>query len=168
MTLRQGSGQAAPISKGQIRAIHTLIHRIGIDDDLYRMMLSQRFNVRSSTALSSDQARGFLDELNDKLRGTVGQRRTTIGGSRRPYRWPAPTRADRPGATISAKQQGYLDRLFANLGWEQVRRDGFCRKVIGRAWPQTNQEVTRLLNLLRAMGQRYPGGYDRARERRQT
>lgn len=165
------------ISPGQIKTIHTLIHRLGWDDDMYRAMLRERCQVTTCKALSHARATLLIDELKAKVSPSTSSRRTEISPARpvtakRAHTWASPPPPPSPlggggtgrGGTISPRQQAYLVHLFGKLGWDQRRRDGFCCKVIGRAWPQTNQEVTRLLNLLRAMGQRYPGGYDRARK----
>jgi len=162
------------ISPGQIKAIHALVGRLGWDDDTYRLMLRERYQVATCKALSHARAAWLIDELKVK----VSPGRTAISPARpvtarRTYTWPSPRPSPsplppgeggrRPGeGVIRPKQQALIEALFARIGWDQRRRDGFCRKVIGRPWPQTNQEVTRVLNVLRAMGQRYPGGYDRA------
>jgi hypothetical protein len=147
-----------PISKLQIKAIHAAIHALGWDDDMYRVILRERYGVTTCKALSRTQAAALLDELAVKspraplLKGGKGTRRHT---------WPAPTRPTRPGGTITEKQQRYLDRLFSRLGWDQARRDGLCKKILGKPWPQTNGDMDRLLRVLLPMVTRYPGGYDR-------
>lgn len=158
---------AGSIGPRQIKAIHALIAKIGIDDETYRRMLKERYQVTTCKALSHARAALLIDELKAK----AGQRPATGPEisparpvtARRTHTWPAKAAiSGQRRGTITPKQQALIDALCVRLGWDQRRRDGFCRKVLGRAWPQTNQEVTRLLNLLRAMGQRYPGGYDRA------
>lgn len=51
----------------QIKQIHTLKNVLGLDDDLYREMLSS-FGVYSSKDLTEAEARIFIDVLNDKLK----------------------------------------------------------------------------------------------------
>lgn len=172
---------AASISVRQIKAIHALVRRLGWDDDMYRVMLRERYQVATCKGLSHARAALLIEELKAKVapppqpspsvgRGELSPARPVA--EKRRHTWPTPITPTRPlpprggglgrGGTITPKQQALIDALFARLGWDQRRRDGFCRKVIGKPWPQSNGEVTRLLNLLRAMGQRYPGGYDRA------
>lgn len=156
-----------PITPGQIRAIHSAIAALQWDDDLYRAMLREQYGVATCKALSRIQAGLLLDELARKKapqspRSPLYQR--GVGGDlKRPRTWPAPMRQANPGQTITEKQQRYLDRLFYRLGWDQARRDGLCKKVLGNVWPQTNGDVDRLLRVLIPLTTRYPGGYDRAR-----
>lgn len=164
------------ISPRQIKAIHALVGRLGWDDDMYRTMLRERYQVTTCKDLSHARAALLIDELKAKVSPSTGSGRPEISPARpvtarRGHTWPekAAVSDQRPatsGGTITPKQQAYLDALFTRLGWDQRRRDGLCLKVLGRVWPQSNAEVTRLLNLLRAMGQRYPGGYDRAADAR--
>lgn len=51
------------IKPQQIRQIHTLIHVLGIDDELYREMLNSTFAVASSKDLSEAEAKIFIDSL---------------------------------------------------------------------------------------------------------
>lgn len=53
----------------QIRQIHTLKNIIGLDDDLYREMLSS-FGVYSSKNLTQTEAALFISILNDKIKST--------------------------------------------------------------------------------------------------
>lgn len=149
-----------PISAGQIRAIHAATAALGIDEETYRMMLRERFDVATCKALSRIQAGLLLDEMTAKRAN--GRTRRSAPTPRR-HTWPEPARRANPGKTITEKQQRYLERLFYKLGWDQARRDGLCKKVIGKAWAQTNGDMDRLLRVLLPMTKRYPGGYDRAR-----
>lgn len=164
------------ISPRQIKAIHALVHKLGWDDDTYRLMLKERYQVATCKALSYARATLLVDELKAKAgqRSATGPEMTPARPvtARRKHTWSNPPQPPfskggrgggfRGAGTITPKQQALIDALFTRLGWDQRRRDGFCRKLLGRPWPQTNAEVTRLLNLLRAMGSRYPGGYDRS------
>ncbi|ODR93545.1 hypothetical protein AUC70_11830 [Methyloceanibacter stevinii] len=54
---------APAISKGQIKAIHTLKSRAGMDDDTYRDFLERETGHRSSKKLTNGQAIGIIDGL---------------------------------------------------------------------------------------------------------
>jgi len=56
-------------SLAQIRQIHTLKNILGLDDDLYREMLSS-FGVYSSKNLTQTEAALFISILNDKVKYT--------------------------------------------------------------------------------------------------
>jgi len=45
---------------GEIKKIHALVSALGIDDDLYREILWNRFNTRSSKELTNFQADQLL------------------------------------------------------------------------------------------------------------
>lgn len=152
-----------PISLGQIKAIHAAIAALGWDDEMYRLMLRERYNVDTCKALSHIQAGLLLDELAAKRSPSPRPSPAPGRGGQKLHTWPTPGRKANPGRTISEKQQRYLDRLFYKLGWDQARRDGLCKKVIGKIWPQTNGDMDKLLRVLLPMTRRYPGGYDRAR-----
>ena len=51
------------IKPNQIRRIHTLIHILGIDDDLYRELLITSFAVGSSKNLTEAEANVLIDSL---------------------------------------------------------------------------------------------------------
>ena len=156
----------SPISPGQIKAIHSAIHALGWDDDLYREVLRQQYKVTTCKELSHIQAGLLLDELAQKK--TPSPQPSPApgrGGAPKRHAWPAPARKANPGKAISPKQQEYIGKLFEKLGWEPARCAGLCKKVLGgRAWPQDNADVDRLLRVLIPLTKRYPqGGYDRAR-----
>ena len=48
---------------GEIKKIHALVSALGIDDDLYREMLRNRFNTASSKELTNFQAGQLIEEL---------------------------------------------------------------------------------------------------------
>jgi hypothetical protein len=48
---------------GQIKKIHALVTALGFDDDLYRAILLNRFNTRSSKELANFQAGQLIEEL---------------------------------------------------------------------------------------------------------
>jgi hypothetical protein len=51
------------ITPGQTKMIHTAKRALGLSDEDYRDMLEERFGHRSSSDLTSNQARVFIDEL---------------------------------------------------------------------------------------------------------
>jgi hypothetical protein len=55
-------------SREQIKRIHALAQRLGMDENAYRAYLEQRFGVRSSKSLAPEQADGLARELAQLLR----------------------------------------------------------------------------------------------------
>lgn len=152
---------AWPISKAQIAAIKTAQRARGLDEEAYRALLRQ-FNVTSCTQLTQAQAGVVLDRLNGRERPPQGQPARPVTGRPHTWRRPATPRWSGPERAITPDQQRYLTELFARLGWDQLRRDGFCQRVIGMPWPQTNDQVTAVLQVLRPLVARYPRGYERS------
>lgn len=147
----------AAISKAQIKAIHVAVQRRGLDEETYRRMLAA-YGVTTSRDLSRAEASQLLDRLNGRAASAVSARPIT---ARRRHTWRPARRPLGPDPEITPKQQGYLNALFTRLGWDQIRRDAFCQRVIGTPWPQTNSQVTALLQILRPLVARYPTGYER-------
>lgn len=54
------------ISPRQIKAVHAVVHKLGLDDDNYRDILMQRFKAKSCKELSWEQAEELLETLNGK------------------------------------------------------------------------------------------------------
>lgn len=152
-------GQIAP---SQIKAIHTAIHKLGIDDDTYRAMLQERFRAQSCKELSWRQAEELLEHLNGGTRDQGSGTRKT-----RSSRFPVPGSRSlkhqdmdgRPGFANGA-QLRLIDAL-----WSQVSRaedddgrekalDAFCRRILNVAGLRMVKgwQVEKLVKALEAMG----------------
>jgi hypothetical protein len=55
-----------PITKGQTRAIHTLVNALGLTEGDYRITLWHNFKVVSSSFLNSEQASELIETLKEK------------------------------------------------------------------------------------------------------
>jgi len=55
-------------SREQIKRIHALARRLGMDENAYRAFLEQRFGVRSSKSLTPEQAEELAHEMSQLLR----------------------------------------------------------------------------------------------------
>ncbi len=67
-TTRQSSMSFEPVTKDQIRALHTIRRRVLPDEETYRAMLQDRCGVQSTKDLSKLQAKRLIDELNGNQR----------------------------------------------------------------------------------------------------
>lgn len=129
---------AAPISKVQIRAIHTIRRAKGIDDDTYHLMLKNLYGVESCKALSRRQASRLLGRLagrpytpgGGKAAGAPVQagpgaspRRKAAAGGRRRAALP-------PGvaALATRAQRELIERLREEVGWDA--EDGYGRWLL--------------------------------------
>ena len=101
------------IAPSQIKAIHTAIHKLGIDDENYRHILHSRFGVTSCKDLTWRQAEELLQSLNGTSPPHKGE------GGRRPGEGAGKKYQDmdgRPGFASGA-QLRLIDAL-----WSQITR----------------------------------------------
>ena len=148
----------APFVKGriapsQIKAIHAVVGKLGIDDENYRHILHSRYGATSCKDLSWRQAEELLESLNGQGKGGRPQS--------------APTRHilkyqdmdSRPGFASGA-QLRLVDAM-----WNQVTRaegdeaqekalDSFCRRIAGVAGLRMVKgwQIEKIVKALEAMG----------------
>lgn len=148
-------GQIAP---SQIKAIHAVINKLGLDDEAYRQMLQGRYNVASCKALTWRQAEELLSNLNG------GKAENRINASTHP-RIPASTHQrkyqdldGRPGFASGA-QCRLIDAMFSQVtrsdeeSFEKAL-DSFCRRITGMAGLRMVKgwQVEKIVKALEAMG----------------
>lgn len=137
------------IAPSQIKAIHTAIGRLGMDDETYRHMLHSRYGATSCKDLSWQQAEALLAHLNDT------PHRPRRSGSTLKY-------ADmdgRPGFATGA-QCRLIDAM-----WNQVTRatdeesaeqalNNFCNRILGVAGLRMvkSWQVEKIVKALEGMG----------------
>jgi hypothetical protein len=64
---------------------------------------------------------------------------------------------------LTPRQRELIAHLWEDVGWpEQARREGFCRRLIGRPHPRTIAEASMLIDALKSMARR---GYSGRRAR---
>ncbi|MFZ4857946.1 MAG: regulatory protein GemA [Desulfuromonadaceae bacterium] len=143
------------IAPSQIKAIHAVTNKLGLDDETYRHILHSRFNVDSCKDLTWRQAKELLESLNGEGKG--GSRFKVQGSQSRTRKY---TDLDgRPGFA-SGKQLRMLDAL-----WSQVTRaedeeskekalNGFCHRIAGVAGLRMVKmyQVEKIVKALEAMG----------------
>lgn len=120
----------AMIKAHQVRKIHALKGRLGLDDDLYRTRLDQSFNVRSCKHLSEQQAAKFIEELEAAaIAAGVWQAR----GRQRYQNF-----AERDDAMASPAQLRKVEAMWAEksrIKDDPVARrqalDKFCKRITG-------------------------------------
>lgn len=147
------------IAPSQIKAIHAVVNKLGMDDETYRHVLHSRCGVTSCKDLSWRQAEELLEGLNG---GKADKR-----GSGKPHqRFTASTHTlkyqdmdGRPGFASGA-QLRLIDAM-----WDQVTRaedeeakekalDGFCRKIAQVAGLRMVKgwQVEKIIKAMEAMG----------------
>ena len=124
---------------GQLALIHVAKKELALSDEDYRAILGQ-YGVSSSKDLT---IAGFEKVMTHMER--LGFKSIT---PRQPTR--APIR-DANGLPYPA-QLKMLDIYFNRLGFDSAdRRQGFCQRMIKKAWPQTRAEANMVFEGLKAM-----------------
>ena len=118
------------ITSGQIRAIHTVLSRNGINDETYRLLLNHRYQVSSSKALTRAQAGDLLDHLSGQT-AAAPKPSTPMPRSPRPQR--------RSGSAtvvglITPEQRRLIHELVSEIHWHV--KDGYTR------WLRANQNLS--------------------------
>jgi hypothetical protein len=148
------------ISPSQIKAIHTVIHKFGLDDEAYRHMLYSRYKVTSCKELSWRQAEELLELLNGGSTPLTRRRseppgRRSVSGVELKY-----TDMDGRQGFASGAQLRLIDALFHQVtraeGEEMIEKalNSFVHRIVGvvglrmiKGW-----QVEKIIKALQAMG----------------
>jgi hypothetical protein len=146
-------GQIAP---SQIKAIKTVIGKMGMDDEDYRHMLHSRYGVTSCKDLTWRQAEELLEHLNGQGKANTPRPPFRKGGSH-PLKY---TDMDSRPGFASGAQCRLIDAM-----WNQVTRaEGeeaqekalniFCNRIAGVAGLRMVKvfQVEKIVKALEAMG----------------
>jgi hypothetical protein len=140
------------ITNTQKTLIHIGIQDLGIDDEMYRAMLQDRYGVDTCTKLQYDQASEFIDELVKKG-----------------FKIKRHLRPHRPGgANIeylpSKGELGIIEHLRRDIQWRVP--DGYHRwihKFLGRTYIRTSREAEKVIEALKAMKKRQQADFVKRR-----
>ncbi len=102
------------ISPRQIKAIHAVVGKLGLDDDSYRDILMQRYRAKSCKELSWRQAEELLETLNGAPAVGAAPCGRPVSPGRPPLKY---TDMDRRPGFASAAQLRLIDAM-----WNQVTR----------------------------------------------
>jgi hypothetical protein len=108
---------SAPISRDQMRAIHAVRRSLGIDEDIYRGILEDQFNVRSSKDLTSRQAAKLLDHFN----GMAGKLGLPTKPARRALKYDE--LEGRPEHFATPKQLRMIEAMWAEVSVKTTTED---------------------------------------------
>lgn len=141
-------GQIAP---SQIKAIHAVVSKLGMDDETYRDMLRARYGVKSCTGLSWRQAEELLASLN----GTALPVRAHYKGGALKYQ----DMDGRPGFASGA-QLRLIDAMFHQVtraeGEEAIEKalNSFVNRISHVAGLRMlkSWQVEKIVKALEAMG----------------
>jgi hypothetical protein len=127
------------VTAGQIALLHVAKRDLCLDDEDYRSIL-RHYRVETAKDLNMkdfEQLMRYLESLGFK---SANPRQPPYRRGRDPLGLPYPA------------QLAEISRMFRELGIpEGERQQGFCRKVIKKAWPQTREEANKVFEGLKAM-----------------
>ena len=140
----------AQITGGQIRAIHTILSRIGMGDDDYRVLLRTLWGAASCKELSRAQAGDLLARLAGPYRPPPQpqRRRRRIA---RPAA-PAPAPAGAVVSLASPFQRRLIEALIGEVAWEYD--DGYARwlqRSLGLTAVRTAGEARKAIDGLKGL-----------------
>lgn len=134
------------INNKQKALLHVARQQLGLEDDIYRLILETEAGVSSAKDLTPegfDRVMVRMEALGFEPRLRYQRHRAT---------------KPNPDETVTPAQQKRINDLYEELGWkESKRRQGFNRRVVGKPWPQTREEAIKIIEALKAMLAR---GYD--------
>lgn len=146
------------VTKSQLALVHVGKKALRLDDETYRDILHAQAGVGSARDLSPDG----LDKVLARF-AELGFAGRPDGNRKTPRSRRPPAPQDVTGQLPTPGQQGMLMHLWKDLGWTGTRRLEFSKRVVGRAWPQTRAEASKLIEALKSMRER---GYDERVPRR--
>lgn len=138
------------ITTAQIKAIHVVLARRGIDEEEYRGMLRTGWGVETCKALTRRQASELLRRLGARLRNPPRSKRP------RPA---APRQKPPKGVTrlVSPVQRKLIDDLAREIAWrEPGGYAGWLKKNQGLERVATASQAARVIEGLKALKKRWP------------
>lgn len=117
MKAQKAQGGKGRISPRQIKIIHTIKGKLGMDDDAYRALLAQ-YKVESSKDLSWFMAESLIEEMNRK----AGSTPLTDRAGALPERSRRQSYADldgRPGM-CNGKQARMMEGMWMEVSWAET------------------------------------------------
>lgn len=128
------------VTGSQLALIHVAKKELGLQEEDYRSILDLYGGVSSAKHLTLEGFERVMEHLE-----RLGFKSTN---SKQPARAP---RRDPDGAPFPA-QLKMIEHHFETLGFDEAeRRQGFCRRVIKKPWPQTRAEANKIFEALKAM-----------------
>lgn len=128
------------VTGGQLALIHVAKKELGLQEEDYRSILDLYGGVSSAKNLTLEGFERVMEHLE-----RLGFKSSN---NKQPAR--APHR-DPDGAPFPA-QLKMIEHHFETLGFHEAeRRQGLCRRVIKKPWPQTRAEANKVFEALKAM-----------------
>lgn len=138
--MRTISKRSIGVTTSQLALIHVAKKDLGLQDEDYRNILELYGGVSSAKHLTLEGFERVMSHLE-----RLGFKSTN---AKPPAHAP---RRDPDGSPYPA-QLKMIEHHFEQLGFDEAeRRQGFCRRVIKKPWPQTRAEANKIFEALKAM-----------------
>lgn len=122
------------VSSKQISIIHTLVHKLGMDDAAYRQILMDNFRVNSSKSLTFAQAKILIAKLKNAVSPDSSERVdepvTVERASARSLKYD--DLANRPGYMASPRQLRLIEALWMTSPKVKEKTELAMNHFIGR------------------------------------
>ena len=144
----------------QYRQIHGLVRLLGMNDEAYRDMLRDRYQVESSKQLSTQQRSSLIKSLREQVHGKV-QKFNELSGRARHKASPAQLRAIEAMWTQVSRAETSEDRRKA--------LNAFCKRLTGVevvTWI-CKDDAKVLIKAIHAMGAQSPEEFNRNKNNNQ-
>lgn len=132
-------------TRGQLALIHAarreLERSVGLSEESYRDILRMHGGVESSKHLTREGLRAVLEQFQ-----ALGWSSPKVRQPRRRGAW--------HGGLITPPQQSKIRALMEVLGWDEAGMIGFSRRMTRKAWPQTSEEASKIIEALKKMVER--------------
>lgn len=144
----------------QYRQIHGLVRLLGMNDEAYRDMLRDRYQVESSKQLSTQQRNSLIKSLREQVHGKV-QKFNELSGRAKHKASPAQLRA--------------IEAMWAQVSRAETSEDrrnalnAFCKRLTGVevvTWICKDDAKT-LIKAIQAMGAQSPEEFNRNKNNNQ-
>jgi ribonuclease HII len=144
----------------QYRQIHGLVRLLGMNDEAYRDMLRDRYQVESSKQLSTQQRSSLIKSLREQVHGKV-QKFNELSGRARHKASPAQLRA--------------IEAMWAQVSRAETSEDrrkalnAFCKRLTGVevvTWI-CKDDAKVLIKAIHAMGAQSPEEFNRNKNNNQ-
>lgn len=120
-------------------------------EDLMRARARVVFQTEHISDLTADQLFRLTEDLEAMIQGKS---------------LPAPRQRQRSGShKMTTDQERTIKAMFAAMEWEAHRQKGYLQRIIKKAWPETRQEASAMIQAIQAL---FLNGLDMETFRRQV
>lgn len=149
---RMANKRMISVNSKQLALIHVAKKELGLAEEDYRSILEIYGGVSSAKFLTLEgfeRVMSHMEQLGFKVKSDSNK---DGKGFKQAVYCAADTHYFDPKALKTPAQDAMLTHYFKELGWnESARQQGFCKRTIKKAWPQTRSEAAKVIEGLKAI-----------------